>query len=327
MSVYDTLKVMNKIASDKSTNNLLTGKISRERDNDIYDAIVMGDKTIEMPSLKPVNTNEKYKKDDGIFIGVPYGEEGLLRILSKSNIEIPDEKEHRFRSKIVAPEGTIYLGCPDNGVIKVYSLNGAPGTDISPEVADAYNICTDNTYLYYSSNYAYRVFKIKLDGSNYAEIVSQSRYHSSYGIAINSDSTYIYIAYDKYGEELGIAKINISTGEVEETEITDVSFDEIGDLCGDETCVYLLGRNMCGTSRVAVYDFNVNFIREMYTDGVYNKIATDGTNIYLSNSSEVDIYTVSGTFITSISGSGIQAVTVKDGKIYIVAEESGGGAT
>ncbi|MEQ8167662.1 MAG: hypothetical protein ABRQ38_02110, partial [Candidatus Eremiobacterota bacterium] len=155
MSVYDTLKVMNKIASDKSTNNLLTGKISRERDNDIYDAIVMGDKTIEMPSLKPVNTNEKYKKDDGIFIGVPYGKEGLLRILSKSNIEIPDEKEHRFRSKIVAPEGTIYLGCPDNGVIKVYSLNGAPGTDISPEVADAYNICTDNTYLYYSSNYAY----------------------------------------------------------------------------------------------------------------------------------------------------------------------------
>jgi hypothetical protein len=140
-------------------------------------------------------------------------------------------------------------------------------------------------------------------------------------------STYIYIAYDKYGEELGIAKINISTGEVEETEITDVSFDEIGDLCGDGVYLYLLGRNMCGTSRVAVYDFNVNFIREMYTDGVYNKIATDGTNIYLSNSSEVDIYTVSGTFITSISGSGIQAVTVKDGKIYIVAEESGGGAT
>jgi len=306
-------EVIKKYQVDKAT-------IIRVHTNDKYDL------SNGMVNIQPLDTSKKFSVGDSVFLQIPTGDKQQTKIVARSNIKIPDEELYEYGEE-PAEEGTIYLGCPDNGVIKVYSLNGAPGTDISPEVADAYNICTDNTYLYYSSNYAYRVFKIKLDGSNYAEIVSQSRYHSSYGIAINSDSTYIYIAYDKYGEELGIAKINISTGEVEETEITDVSFDEIGDLCGDGVYLYLLGRNMCGTSRVAVYDFNVNFIREMYTDGVYNKIATDGTNIYLSNSSEVDIYTVSGTFITSISGSGIQAVTVKDGKIYIVAEESGGGAT
>jgi len=326
MSVYDTLKVMNKIASDKSTNNLLTGKISRERDNDIYDAIVMGDKTIEMPSLKPVNTNEKYKKDDGIFIGVPYGKEGLLRILSKSNIEIPDEKEHRFRSKIITPEGTIYLGCPDDGdgLIKVYSLDGTHGTDISPEINAMYNICSDGTYLYFSSCYAYRLYKIKPDGSDFTEIVSQSRYYDAPGLAVNGASTHLYTAYSIYGDPIGIAKINISTGDIEETEITDVSFSEIVDLCGDGVYLYLLGHNI-EADKIAVYDFNLNFVREISLSDIFEKITSDGTNIYLSNSSKVDIYTVSGTFVRSISESGIQAVAVKNGKIYIVTESSEGG--
>jgi len=334
MSQAQIITIQNEIAQKKVGENreLIPGKIAYDFRDGYYN--IDADKTDQegnsVPLVKippaPSQIITKYNVGDSVTVLRYQGKDCQTEILGLSNVTYPDETICNFSTVPVAT-GTIYLGCPDNGLIKVYSLNGAPGTDISPEVADAYNICTDNTYLYYSSNYAYRVFKIKLDGSNYAEIVSQSRYHSSYGIAINSDSTYIYIAYDKYGEELGIAKINISTGEVEETEITDVSFDEIGDLCGDGVYLYLLGRNMCGTSRVAVYDFNVNFIREMYTDGVYNKIATDGTNIYLSNSSEVDIYTVSGTFITSISGSGIQAVTVKDGKIYIVAEESGGGAT
>ncbi|MEQ8222972.1 MAG: hypothetical protein ABRQ37_11770 [Candidatus Eremiobacterota bacterium] len=327
MSVYDTLKVMNKIASDKSTNNLLTGKVSRERDNDIYDAIIMGDKTIEMPSLKPVNTNEKYKKDDSIFIGVPYGEEGLLRILSKSNIEIPDEKEHRFRSKIITPSGTIYLCCPgegEYGLIKVYSLNGTPGTSISLEINAIYNICTDGTYLYCSGPAAYVAFKIKTDGTECQQIVFQARYYNAYGLAINSAGTHLYIAYAIYGSPYGIAKINISTGDVEETEITSISFDEIADLCGDGTYLYLLGRSMCGTSRIAVYDFNLNFIREISTDGIYNKIAADGTNLYLYNSYSsgegtfVKIYSTDGTLLTSISCYNAKAVAAKEGKFYVV---------
>ncbi len=325
MSIHDTLKVMNKIAAEKSTNNLQTGKIARERSNDIYDAIVMGDKTIEMPSLKPVDTNEKYKKDDSVFIGVPYGEEGLLRILSKSNIEIPDEKEHRFRTKTIS-EGTIYLACPNDGdgLIKVYSLDGTPGTDISPEINAMYNLCTDGTYLYFSSCYAYRLYKVKPDGSDFIEIVSQSRYYDAPGLAINAASTHLYTAYSVYGDPIGIARINISTGEVEETELTGVSFSEIVDLCGDGVYLYLLGHNI-EADKIAVYDFNLNFVREISVSDIFEKITSDGTNIYLSNSSKVDIYTVSGTFVGSISESGIQAVAVKNGKIYIVTESSEGG--
>jgi len=252
-----------------------------------------------------------------------------LRILSRSNIEIPDEKVHKFRTKTVneepAQEGTIYLCCPGDEKIKVYSLDGTPGTDISPGSNAIYNICADETYLYCSSNLAYVAFRIKPDGSGYQEIVSQSRCYTARGLAVNATSTHLYTAYSTWEPLRGIAKINISTGEVEETETTDVSFG-ITDLCGDTSgtsCI--LGRNMCGASRVAVYDFNLNFIREIYTNNIYNKIAMERNSLYLSNSSTVDIYDLTGNFINSIEVFNmegveeiIKCVAVKDSNIYIV---------
>jgi hypothetical protein len=332
MSVNDTLKVINKIASDKSTNNLLTGKIARDRSNDIYDAIIMGDKTIEMPSLKPVNTNEKYKKDDGIFIGVPYGEEGFLRILSKSNIEIPDEKEHRFRSKIITPDGTIYLGCPDESLIKVYSLGGTAGTDISPGPNSLYNICTDGTYLYCSLNTAYFAFRVKPDGTDYQGIIGNSIYYNTYGIAVDPESTHIYTAYDIWGANPGIAKINISTGAITETGLTDEwGSGTVKDICYDANYIYILFIPSEGQPKILKYDFNCNYIGEItpnhYSAQSSEKITTDGVKFYLSDSSTIGIYDLSGTFIRSISENNIQAIAVKNGKIYIVIEEFTGGAT
>jgi hypothetical protein len=178
MSQAQIITIQNEIAQKKVGENreLIPGKIAYDFGDGYYN--VDADKTDQegnsVPLVKippaPSQIITKYNVGDSVTVLRYQGKDCQTEILGLSNVTFPDETICDFSTAPVAT-GTIYLGCPDYGLIKVYSLNGAPGTDISPEVADAYNICTDNTYLYYSSNYAYRVFKIKLDGSNYAEIV------------------------------------------------------------------------------------------------------------------------------------------------------------
>ena len=305
-------EVIKKYQVDKAT-------IIRVHANDKYDL------SNGMVNIQPLDTSKKFSVGDSVFLQIPAGDKQQTKIVARSNIKIPDEELYEYGKEPVE-EGTIYLACSNENTIKVYSLAGAAGTDISPESNALYNIISSGDYLYCSSNSAYVAFMVKPDGTGYQEIVSQSRYYDARGLAINPAGTHLYIAYSTWEPSLGIAKINISTGEIEETELTDVSFDGISDLCGYGIYLYLLGYSG-EISKIAVYDFDLNFVREISVSDIFEKITADGTNIYLSNSSKVDMYSLSGTFVRSISESGIRAVAVKNGKIYTVTQEQGGGAT
>ncbi|MEQ8221152.1 MAG: hypothetical protein ABRQ37_02535, partial [Candidatus Eremiobacterota bacterium] len=271
------------------------------------------------------DTSKKFSVGDSVFLQIPVGDKQQTKIVARSNIKIPDEELYEYGEEPVE-EGTIYLSCPEDGdgLIKVYTLDGTPGTDISPGSNALYNIIYAGEYLYFSHGAAYSVHRIKLDGTGYQQIVMQGRYYNASGLAINSTGTYLYTAYTTWEPSYGIAKINISTGEVEETDITSVFFDEIADLCGDGTYLYLLGRSMRGTSRIAVYDFNLNFIREISTGGIYSKIAADGTNLYLTindvEAGNIEVRTTTGNFVQSISCTGTRAIGVNDSNIYAVTQ-------
>lgn len=305
-------EVIKKFQVDKAT-------VIRVHANDKYDL------SNGMVNIQPLDTSKKFSVRDSVFLQIPAGDKQQTKIVARSNIKIPDEELYEYGEE-PAEEGTIYLGCPEQNTIKVYSLDGTPGVDMSPGPNSLYNICSMGDYLYCSHNVAYAIFKIKSDGAEYQEIVFV-RYYSAHGLAINSAGTHLYTAYDVWGETYGIAKINISNGDVEEIEITEVSFDAIEDLCGDGNYLYVLGHSVSGASRVAVYDFVGNFIQEISTSDRYNKITSDGANLYLNTSSKVDIYTISGDFVKTISPSGISinAVTVKNGKVYIVGSKESGG--
>ena len=334
MSQAQIIAIQNEIAQKKVGENreLIPGKIAYDFSDGYYN--VDADKTDQegnsVPLVKippaPSQITTKYNVGDSVTVLRYQGKDCQTEILGLSNVTYPDETICDFYTMEPGATGTIYLACPDDGLIKIYSLDGAAGIDISPESNAIYNVISSGDYLYCSSNSAYVAFRIKTDGSGYQEIVSQSRYYDARGLAINPAGTHLYIAYSTWEPSLGIAKINISTGEIEETELTDVSFDGISDLCGYGIYLYLLGYSG-EISKIAVYDFDLNFVREISVSDIFEKITADGTNIYLSNSSKVDIYSLSGTFVRSISESGIRAVAVKDGKIYTVAQEYGGGAT
>jgi len=278
-------EVADKYQVDKAT-------VIRVHTNDKYDL------SNGMVNIQPLDTSKKFSVGDSVFLQIPVGDKQQIKIVARSNIKIPDEELYEYGD--VPSEGTIYLGCPDDVVIKVYSLDGTPGVDISLGPNAIYNIISQGDYLYCSGNTSYWVFRIKRDGADYQEIIGESRYYNAHGLAINPAGTHLYTAYDIWGETYGIAKINISTGEVGETEITDVSFDEIKDLCGDAN-IYILG-NYSSVSQVAIYNFDGNFISDFLTSENYNKIATDGDKLYLNTDSKVDIYTTAGSLIQSIEG-------------------------
>lgn len=327
----EIVKIINQIAIDNSESNSKEGEVVKLNDDGSHNIKLTEENGVEyiIQNRWPDDGKSKYPEGTRVIMTLPDGSLDRSVIRGNANFTLPSSPtvKHFSTAPIVPPvpvTGTIYLACPTENKIKQYSLSGTAGTDIVTNNDSQYNIVTDGTYLYYGSSAAYAVYKIKPDGSGFQEIVLQSRYYIARGLAINATSTHLYTAYSIYGENQGIAKINISTGEIEETEITDISFNEVADLCGDTNYLYILGRNICGASRIAVYDFNLNFIREISTDGIYNKIAADGTNLYLYNSYSsgegtfVKIYSTDGTLLTSISCYNAKAVAAKEGKFYVV---------
>jgi DNA-binding beta-propeller fold protein YncE len=321
------------MAQNSNKNNLMTGKIFIKRDNDRYDCIILGDQNIVMPNLLPANPREEYNIGDEVFIGLPWGSLSILRILMRSNTSIPTEQVFTFRTKPAVPAvstGNIYLACPTENKIKQYSLSGTAGTDIVTISDSQHNIVTDGTYFYCTSPWAYRGFKIKIDGTEEEEeIILQSRYYNAYGIAINPAGTHLYTAYDIWYERYGIASIDISTGEVEETELSELS-GEVTDICSDENYIYVLCRkNGDYYSSIVQYNYSLEFVTEINTGSYYDlRLEKDENYFYAANSDGIDIFTIAGVFVRRISENGIRAVAVKGGKIYIVTEEnSEGGAT
>lgn len=302
-------EVIKKYQVDKAT-------IIRVHANDKYDL------SNGMVNIQPMDTSKKFSVGDSVFLQIPTGDKQQTKIVARSNIKIPDEELYEYGEEPVK-EGTIYLGCSNEGIIKVYSLDGTPGTDISQE--NAFALCTDGIYLYFSSAHGYSIGSIKIDGGDYKNVLITPWYNNIYGLAVNPDSTYLYTIGEHSG--IFIDRIKLEDGTLEDSwkEITEVEY--IQDLCSDSTYLYILNNILCLDDNILVYDFEGNFIRNIETSGIYEKITSDGTNIYLNNSSVVDIYTTEGAFVRSISESGIRATAVKDGKIYIVTEESGGGVT
>ncbi len=339
MGFQDYQQSLKWMAQNSNKNNLMTGKIFIKRDNDRYDCIILGDQNIVMPNLLPANPREEYNIGDEVFIGLPWGSLSILRILMRSNTSIPTEKIFTFRTKPVVSLGTIYLACPDENTIKVYSLDGTPGIDIAPGRNSQYNIVFGIDYLYCASHYAYVMYKIKTDGTGEETIAQMSMYHYAYGLAIDNTEAYLY---QTDGNSSCIARITISDGTIDDTwKDFNSGFEDVinaTDLCGNSSYLFVVGNAYTGGGRavIRIFDYFGNFIREIfiYSANIY-KITADETNIYLYSVADeyfidttVEIYTITGTFVRRISENGIRAVAVKDGKLYIVTEEnSGGGAT
>ena len=325
------------IAQNGNKNNLMTGKVFIKRDNDRYDCIILGDQNIVMPNLLPANPREEYNIGDEVFIGLPWGSLSILRILMRSNTSIPTEKIFTFRTKPTVSSGSIYLACPGENAVKIYSLLGEENVAISIPERYPTDICTVGAYIYASCDYGFYMYKFKPDGSEFSVIVESggSEWYRDGDVGLAVDSTYLYCLFN-----YGIARINILNGDIEpewkgfnwldsNTEFEDVL--EATDLCGNSDYLFVVGNIYSGGGQVVIriFDYSGNFISEIsfYSTDTY-KITADNTNIYLYSSTSVKIYTNAGTFVRSISENGIRAVAVKDGKLYIVTEEnSEGGAT
>jgi hypothetical protein len=282
-------EVIKKFQVDKAT-------ILRRHANDKYDL------SNGMVNIQPLDTSKKFSEGDSVFLQIPAGDKQQTKIVARSNIKTPEEELYEYGEEPVK-EGTIYLACPDEGVIRPYSLSGTAGTDLSPGSCDY--ICTDDTWIYTSFRLGYSLWKIKIDGTEETMICSETYYNYIYGLAVDPSSTYLYTASDNYIVRI---KINYEGGEdVEITwkEMTEFTVDSIKDLCGDGSYLYILNNVSCMYDNVAVYDFSGNFIRNIETSGIYKKIYSDEMNIYLnSNDSNerVDIFTISGVFVRSIEG-------------------------
>ena len=187
-SVVDAINSQTNKTVAKYT-NLKTGSIATERKNNTYDIKVMGDKTFVIPSVKPMNSDKTYQVNDNVLIGIPVGYDGLQRIIDRSNIDIPDEVEHHFRTKAAA--GNLYLACTD-GTIKPYGLNGTAKTSINTGQSPVSYLATDGTYIYAGGNQAYNLQKVKPDGTGYVNIIIQSRYQTAAGLGISPDGNYLY---------------------------------------------------------------------------------------------------------------------------------------
>lgn len=333
MSFQDYQQSIKWMARNSSKNNLMTGKVFIKRDNGKYDCVILGDQNVKMDNLEPASPNETYDIGDEVFIGLPWGSLSILRILMRSNTSIPAEQIFTFRTKPAVSTGTIYLCCPDETKIKVYSLNGTVGTDITPNSTNLSYIVYYDGYLYLSSAYAYVLEKDKIDGSENINIISQSMYYSAVGLAINTDASMLFtsnganivttmypdgkiIGYDEFGDPIYIY--------VEEKELTETSFDVISDVCGDgiNRQLYVLGYTGSGNSRIAIFDsIDISWLTEIYTSDRYDKICSDGTLLYLSNSSKVDVYAMAGSLSLTVSESDIQCVAVNIGNIYIITTD------
>ncbi len=324
MGFQEYQQSMKWMAQNSNKNNLMTGKIFIKRDNDRYDCIILGDQNIVMPNLLPANPREEYNIGDEVFIGLPWGSLSILRILMRSNTSIPSEKIFTFRTKPTVSSGNIYLACPTENKIKQYSLSGTAGTDIVTNSDSQHNIVTDGTYFYFSTPFAYRASRIKIDGTEEEEIILQSRYYNAYGIAINPAGTHLYTAYDIWYEHYGIASIDISTGEVEVTELSELS-GEVTDICSDENYIYVLCRlNGQDYSSIITLNYSSEFVSETNIGKYYDlRIEKDENYFYVANSDGIDIFTPSFSLhasftIQNYGDDRIKTFAIKNNKIYVV---------
>ena len=341
MNTFDYIKYY----TDKSIRDnyqISNATIKRVHTNSTYDIVtIVGSDDTPLFNISPVDPKIIFSVEDSVTVLIPVGNTQLTRILGYSNIQFPAEEIVEFNEPV---GGTIYLACPGENAVKIYSLLGEENVAISIPERYPTDICTVGAYIYASCDYGFYMYKFKPDGSEFSVIVESggSEWYRYGDVGLAVDSTYLYCLFN-----YGIARINILNGDIEpgwkgfnwldsNTEFEDAL--NATDLCGNSNYLFVVGNAYTGGGRavIRVFDYSGNFIREIfiYSANIY-KITADETNIYLYSVADeyfidttVEIYTITGTFIRSISENGIRAVAVKDGKIYIVTEEnSEGGAT
>lgn len=322
----EIVKIINQIAIDNSESNSKEGEVVKLNDDGSHNIKLTEENGVEyiIQNRWPDDGKSKYPEGTRVIMTLPDGSLDRSVIRGNANFTLPSSPtvKHFSTAPIVPPvpvTGTIYLACPTENKIKQYSLSGTAGTDIVTNSGSQHNIVTDGTYFYFSTPFAYRASRIKIDGTEEEEIILQSRYYNAYGLAMNPAGTHLYTAYDIWYERYGIASIDISTGEVEETELSELS-GEVTDICSDENYIYVLCRkNGDYYSSIVQYNYSLEFVTEINTGSYYDlRLEKDENYFYAANSDGIDIFTIAGVFVRRISENGIRAVAVKDGKIYVV---------
>jgi hypothetical protein len=304
------------------------GEIVTENTDGSYNVKFTEDNGVEyiLQNRKPDGSNIAYAVGTRVLLTIPDGDLDRAVIRGNSNFTLPSSPTVKhFSTEPVTPvTGTIYLACPNENKIKQYSISGTVGADINTNWNAGWNIVAGATYLYCASLIAYVFFKIKPDGTEDTTIVSQTRYHNSHGLAIDNTEIYLYTAYDIWYETYGIAKINISTGEIEETELSELS-GEITDICSDENYIYVLCRlNGQYYSSIITLNYSSEFVSETNIGKYYDlRIEKDENYFYVANSDGIDIFTPSFSLHASftIQNYGyerIKTFAIKNNKIYVI---------
>lgn len=137
------------------------------------------------------------------------------------------------------------------------------------------------------------------------------------GLAVNGNYLYQHRYYSFFSTVFwGIARTDITTKtRANWKDITETAFINVEDMCGDATYLYVMGE-----TKIISVNYSGVYAGNFAVSDIYSKIYSDGTNLYLNTSSKVDIYTVLGTFIRSITVADIQSVAVKDSDIYIITD-------
>jgi len=294
------------IARNIPLDELKSGTIKRVYLDKRYDVSLGETNLLKRVKPCPSAVDKEFNVGDSVLLVIPGGNICDAEIWDRSNIAYPDEHIAEFSNEPEEIAGTIYLGCPNDNLIKVYSLDSTPGTDITTDRNGQYNIVTDGAYFYCASCYAYTLFKLKIDGSDEEEIVTQSRYYSTFGLAINPSGTYLY-QFDVSNNSIARISIIEDIGNIEDTwkEVTEgTAIDAVTDLCGDSNYIYILANyDTVNGAIVKIYNFLGEFINEISVDAIAGyKITSDGTYLYISSGSEVAIYTIAGSLIRVIEG-------------------------
>ena len=322
MAFQDYQQSLKWMAKTSNKNNLMTGKIFIIRDNDRYDCVILGDQNVVMPNLLPANPRETYNIGDEVFIGLPWGSLSILRILMRSNTSIPPEKVFTFRTKPAVSEN-IYLTCPDESKIKVYSLDGTLRRYITVGTNKINFICTDGIYLY--TGLFPSALKVKPDGSDLHIINTDVSASYTSGLFVHADYDYLYSSGSFY-----INRLSIEDGLVDYSWVEFPPDAHLGGSGGCGNHDYIFAVKIYGASIHYIYkiDYGGNVNDEFFATigAVYahelGRIKADENFVYIleyPNGSYLRKYSLSGNLEFTVNlGETANCLAVNNGEVYVV---------
>lgn len=267
-NMRELVKIWNKIARDNSEKNSREGEVVTLNDDGSHNIKLTEENGVDytIQNRWPDDGKSKYPAGTRVILTLPNGSLDRSVIRGNANFNLPSSPTVKHFSTAPSEEN-IYLCCPDDGKIKVYSLDGTAQTDITIDGTFLNDLCTDGISIYTSGQdyliwSGYFISKIIKSTGASQTIISQDgeppTFMTHRGVACNS--TYVFcpnfIIYLDQPSCKYIARININNGalnkewklicETGSPPTGGTYIDTIYDMCGDSNYLYVLGEDLSG---------------------------------------------------------------------------------